>query len=79
MTQLLELTCPKLNSPEHGYFVKKKGCVSIINSACGIRCEVGYILNGTSIRLCQPNATWSGIDPVCEGNTFLKLKALNNS
>lgn len=41
--------------------------MSIINSACGIRCEVGYILNGTSIRLCQPNATWSGIDPVCEG------------
>lgn len=61
------MKCPKLTVPEHGYLVKKRDCVNIINGACGIRCEVGYTLTGTSIRLCQPNATWSGIDPVCEG------------
>ncbi|XP_030767169.1 sushi, von Willebrand factor type A, EGF and pentraxin domain-containing protein 1-like [Sitophilus oryzae] len=63
------LKCPKISAPEHGYIVKKKECSNVLNSACGIRCEVGYTLVGSSIRLCQENATWSGSDPSCEVKT----------
>lgn len=65
--QISVLKCPKVSTPEHGYLVKKRDCGNVLNSACGIRCEVGYSLVGDSIRLCQANATWSGSEPKCEG------------
>ncbi|RZB38885.1 sushi, von Willebrand factor type A, EGF and pentraxin domain-containing protein 1-like [Asbolus verrucosus] len=67
------LKCPKISAPEHGYFVKKRDCGNVLNSACGIRCEVGYTLAGNSIRLCQSNATWSGDEPSCQVKTCSKL------
>ncbi|XP_076273096.1 sushi, von Willebrand factor type A, EGF and pentraxin domain-containing protein 1-like isoform X1 [Rhynchophorus ferrugineus] len=63
------LKCPKISPPEHGYIVKKKECSNVLNSACGIRCEVGYTLSGSSIRLCQDDAKWSGSNPTCEVKT----------
>ncbi|XP_050300407.1 sushi, von Willebrand factor type A, EGF and pentraxin domain-containing protein 1-like [Anthonomus grandis grandis] len=66
------LKCPKIDAPEHGYIVKKKECNNVLNSACGMRCEVGYTMVGNSIRLCQANATWSGSDPTCEVKTCNK-------
>ncbi|KAL1489564.1 hypothetical protein ABEB36_013517 [Hypothenemus hampei] len=67
------LKCPKIQAPNFGYIVKKKECSNVLNSACGVRCEVGYTLVGSSIRLCQDNATWSGSDPTCEVKTCAKL------
>lgn len=64
----LVLKCQKLTVPEHGYFVKRKPCDTVRYTACGIRCEVGYTLTGTSIRLCQNNGTWSGDSPSCQGS-----------
>jgi uncharacterized protein YegL len=61
------LKCPKMSTPENGYIVKKRDCGNVLNSACGIRCEVGYTLVGSSIRLCQKNASWSGDKPSCQG------------
>ncbi|CAH1159654.1 unnamed protein product [Phaedon cochleariae] len=69
-----ELKCPKITNPEHGYYVKRGHCPNVIYSACGIRCEVGYSLKGTSIRLCEKNGTWSGIEPVCEIRTCNRLE-----
>uniref|UniRef100_A0AAR5P549 Sushi, von Willebrand factor type A, EGF and pentraxin domain-containing protein 1 n=2 Tax=Dendroctonus ponderosae TaxID=77166 RepID=A0AAR5P549_DENPD len=63
------LKCPKISAPQYGYIVKKKECSNVLNSACGLRCEVGYTLVGSSIRLCQENATWTGSDPTCEVKT----------
>ncbi|CAH0560178.1 unnamed protein product [Brassicogethes aeneus] len=60
------IKCPKIQIPQHGILVKKRECGNVLNSACGIRCEVGYTLVGKSIRLCQGNATWSGKTPSCE-------------
>ncbi|XP_017779989.1 PREDICTED: sushi, von Willebrand factor type A, EGF and pentraxin domain-containing protein 1-like [Nicrophorus vespilloides] len=69
------ITCPKLKPPENGYFVKRKNCSNVLNSACGVRCFVGYTLIGSSIRLCLSNATWSGKNPSCEVKTCNKLQA----
>ncbi|XP_066147032.1 sushi, von Willebrand factor type A, EGF and pentraxin domain-containing protein 1-like [Euwallacea fornicatus] len=67
------LKCPKIKAPDFGYIVKKKECSNVLNSACGVRCEVGYTLVGSSIRICQDNATWSGSDPTCEVKTCNRL------
>ncbi|KAI4463058.1 complement component-related sushi domain-containing [Holotrichia oblita] len=60
------IKCSKLSPPEHGYFVKSNACAYVFNSACGVRCQIGYTLEGSSIRLCQSNATWSGQIPSCQ-------------
>lgn len=59
------LACPKLDPPANGYFVKQS-CNSVFNGACGIRCNGGYKLVGSSIRLCQENGTWSGEEATCQ-------------
>lgn len=60
------LRCPMLRPPENGYFVKHPfGCDRVLNTACGARCKSGYQLIGSSIRLCQDNGTWSGIQAKC--------------
>jgi CUB/sushi domain-containing protein len=59
------LACPKLDPPANGYFVKQS-CNSVFNGACGIRCNGGYKLIGSSIRLCQENGTWSGEEAACQ-------------
>ena len=58
------LACPKMDPPPNGYFVKN-ACSSVFNGACGIRCNAGYKLIGSSIRLCQENGTWSGEQAQC--------------
>ncbi|KAB0799990.1 hypothetical protein PPYR_07870 [Photinus pyralis] len=69
------IKCPKLSPPEHGYFVRKKDCGNVLNNACGVRCEVGYTLIGSSIRLCQLSGTWSGDPPSCQVKTCSALSA----
>lgn len=60
------ITCPQLDPPANGYFVKHPtGCGHVLNAACGARCKSGYQLVGSSIRLCQENGTWSGSEASC--------------
>ncbi|XP_031635123.1 sushi, von Willebrand factor type A, EGF and pentraxin domain-containing protein 1-like isoform X2 [Contarinia nasturtii] len=68
------LRCPMLQPPENGYFVKHPlGCDRVLNTACGARCKSGYQLIGSSIRLCQDNGTWSGVEAKCVLKTCPKL------
>ncbi|XP_048255629.1 sushi, von Willebrand factor type A, EGF and pentraxin domain-containing protein 1-like [Haliotis rufescens] len=61
-------TCPALDPPENGYFVNNK-CNNVFNAACGLRCKPGYELQGSSLRICQENGTWSGVDASCVTKT----------
>nr|XP_015802266.2 sushi, von Willebrand factor type A, EGF and pentraxin domain-containing protein 1 isoform X3 [Nothobranchius furzeri] len=56
--------CPVLSPPENGFFVQNV-CNNHFDAACGLRCQPGFELYGTSIRLCQADATWSGTPASC--------------
>uniref|UniRef100_A0A8C7PS29 Sushi, von Willebrand factor type A, EGF and pentraxin domain-containing protein 1 n=1 Tax=Oncorhynchus mykiss TaxID=8022 RepID=A0A8C7PS29_ONCMY len=56
--------CPELSPPENGFFIQNV-CNNQFNAACGVRCQPGYDLQGSGIRLCQPDGTWSGSPPSC--------------
>ncbi|XP_055055760.2 sushi, von Willebrand factor type A, EGF and pentraxin domain-containing protein 1 isoform X1 [Misgurnus anguillicaudatus] len=58
------VVCPVLTPPENGFFIQNV-CNNQFNSACGVRCLPGFDLHGDKIRLCQPDGTWSGIEPSC--------------
>lgn len=58
------ISCPPLKTPHNGYFIRN-GCGNVINTACGVRCISGYYLEGSSIRLCQQNGSWSGDEAKC--------------
>ncbi|XP_023804740.1 sushi, von Willebrand factor type A, EGF and pentraxin domain-containing protein 1 isoform X3 [Oryzias latipes] len=56
--------CPALSPPENGFFVQNV-CNNHFDAACGVRCQPGFELQGTGIRLCQADGTWSGTPASC--------------
>ncbi|KAK7910339.1 hypothetical protein WMY93_015023 [Mugilogobius chulae] len=56
--------CAPLYPPEHGFFIQNV-CNNNYDAACGVRCQQGYDLQGTGIRLCQADGTWSGTPASC--------------
>ncbi|KAM8746660.1 sushi, von Willebrand factor type A, EGF and pentraxin domain-containing protein 1 isoform 1-T1 [Acanthopagrus schlegelii] len=56
--------CPALSPPENGFFVQNV-CNNHFEAACGVRCKPDFDLQGTSIRLCQADSTWSGTPASC--------------
>ena len=58
------LKCPQLEAPKNGYFVNDR-CKSVFNAACGLRCKPGYELQGSGLRICREDGTWSGTDTQC--------------
>lgn len=60
------VVCPVLSPPENGFFIQNV-CNNQFNSACGVRCLTGFDLQGDGIRLCQPDGSWSGVQPNCRG------------
>ncbi|KAJ8676668.1 hypothetical protein QAD02_012455 [Eretmocerus hayati] len=70
---LTAVSCPKLEVPMHGYLVKKDACHNVMNAACGIRCQVGFHLAGTSVRLCGENGSWTGQETHCQEKTCTSL------
>lgn len=59
------IKCPLLPVPDNGYFVEGSACLNTVNTACGARCNSGYQLVGSSIRLCQEDGIWSGDETEC--------------
>ncbi|XP_063877551.1 sushi, von Willebrand factor type A, EGF and pentraxin domain-containing protein 1-like isoform X4 [Scylla paramamosain] len=71
------MQCPVLKPPQNGYFVRKT-CGNVVNAACGIRCNSGYTLQGSSIRLCGEDGVWSGGDAHCIMKSCQELHAPGN-
>jgi len=69
------VTCPLPIPPKNGYFVKEK-CSNVLNAACGVRCNIGFELMGSSVRICQKNGTWTGNQPICKAKHCPSLKAV---
>ena len=63
----LEVDCGQLPTPMNG---TKTGNVTIYASVMMFSCNFGHNLTGSSVRTCQQNGTWSGIEPICNGQTF---------
>lgn len=70
------IQCPVLPPPKNGYFVSTS-CYNTVNSACGARCDLSYHLTGSSIRLCQEDGSWSGLETVCVCEFFFNIKLFN--
>ncbi|KAK2150293.1 hypothetical protein LSH36_413g01017 [Paralvinella palmiformis] len=57
------VTCPDPLDLEHGTVIGK----SFLNTdTIEFVCDIGYELVGAKKRICQSNATWSGLMPTCE-------------
>ena len=54
-----------MNIPVNGYIVSGNFCSNVLNSACGIRCKIGFNLIGNSIRLCGNEGAWTGQETQC--------------
>lgn len=56
------IDCPELDKPENG---NKNGEDRRCLASVEFNCNIGYKLNGSAIRTCQDDGTWSGQQPVC--------------
>ena len=62
--------CPQLNATSPLIIdINTTTYLSMVNYAC----EFGYNLIGNSIRTCQENRSWTGIEPECESKYTLHL------
>ncbi|XP_068228821.1 sushi, von Willebrand factor type A, EGF and pentraxin domain-containing protein 1-like isoform X2 [Palaemon carinicauda] len=75
--ECVHMKCPALAPPENGYFIRNT-CNNVVNAACGVRCNSGYTLQGSSIRLCGENGLWSGGNAVCVMKSCPELKTTAN-
>lgn len=65
--------CPSLSPPQNGFFIQNV-CNNHYDAACGVKCQPGFDLHGTGIRLCQADGTWSGSPASCRGECQLDLR-----
>ena len=61
----IEIMCGNLTVPENGRLTLSDG--TLFGSKAAYSCFIGYILNGTNVRLCTANGTWNDTDPSCIG------------
>lgn len=62
-----DIKCPEFIVPDNAYLVESEDCSNTWNASCEIRCNIGYTLNGTNIRTCLEDGSWSDIHAICEG------------
>ena len=43
------------------------------NSLISYECNYGYMIIGETVRRCERNKVWTGLQPICRGNTLLTL------
>ncbi|XP_061921980.1 sushi, von Willebrand factor type A, EGF and pentraxin domain-containing protein 1 isoform X1 [Entelurus aequoreus] len=60
--------CHPLPPPQNGFFIQNV-CNHHFDAACGVKCQPGFELHGTGIRLCQADGTWSGSPATCKARS----------
>ncbi|XP_058878367.1 CUB and sushi domain-containing protein 3 isoform X1 [Acipenser ruthenus] len=60
-------TCENPGVPRHGYQNKTLGFQ--VGSVVQFHCERGYLLQGSTTRVCLPDLTWSGVQTECIPHT----------
>nr|XP_057922474.1 sushi, von Willebrand factor type A, EGF and pentraxin domain-containing protein 1 isoform X2 [Doryrhamphus excisus] len=60
--------CSPLPPPQNGFFIQNV-CNNHFDAACGVKCQPGFELQGTGIRLCQADGTWSGSPAICKARS----------
>lgn len=63
----LAVDCGTLRAPLNGSI---QGSVSTFPNVLDFCCDNGFILEGSAVRKCQANATWSGTTTFCKGALF---------
>ena len=63
-TLFLAVDCGPLLAPMNGSF---SGNSTVFPNSVLFNCDPGFILNGSTIRTCQPDRTWSGFPTICSG------------
>lgn len=62
---LLAVDCGSLPTPRNG---STHGNATTFPQKVQFKCDNGFDLLGSSVRECQANRTWSGMEVNCEGN-----------
>ena len=57
--------CGNLVAPDNGNVMIG---MTMLDSEVTYTCDPSFRLRGDESRTCQPDGSWSGVDPVCEGN-----------
>lgn len=60
----LAVNCGAPPVPRNG---SSHGTETTFPNAFTFSCDLGFLLNGSSLRICQANRTWSGEDTTCDG------------
>ena len=61
--------CGPLSVPMNG---SSSGDSTVFPNSVLFKCDPGFILSGSTIRVCQPNGTWNGSPTVCSGRSGTK-------
>ena len=62
--------CGVLGDPDNGQVDTSDG--TTLESIATYTCNDGFCLEGDSMRVCQPDGTWSGDEPTCGKETIEK-------
>ena len=64
---LLGIDCGELVHPQNGEIVVTVTREETdLDSTATYSCNTGYRLVGPTVRVCQENEEWTGIQPICE-------------
>ena len=65
------MDCGPLPGPTNG---SSSGESTLFPNSVLFNCDPGFLLRGSSLRMCQSNGTWSGLQAKCVGRFALDRK-----
>ena len=62
----MKMTCVCPTLPDITHSTVTRPDVATVGSIAQYQCEPTHALNGPSIRTCQADGMWSGVEPTCD-------------